>query len=82
MLALAPSFGKALQRRDLLSQPDPPGQPGSGIGEGPWGGPMRRVEQAAAATTLLMVQHAAGSPKEAVRKLLNDLRGQAHVCLR
>lgn len=82
MLALAPDFGQALQRRDLLKRHDPPGQPGGGIGQGQWGGPMTRVEQAAAATTLLMVRHAAGVPEEAVRKLLDDLRGQAHACLR
>ena len=82
MLALAPDFGQVLQRRDLLKQQGPPGQPAVGIVEGQWGGPLTRVEQAAAATTLLMVQHAAGLPEEQVHNLLNDLKSQAHVCLR
>ena len=82
MLVLASDFGQALRRRDLLKQ-DPPGQPGGGMGQGQWGGPTTtRVEQAAAATTLLMVQHTAGLPEEQIKKLLSDLRGQAHICLR
>jgi hypothetical protein len=82
MLALAPDFGQALLRPGLLSHPDPPTQPALGIGEGQWGGPLTRAQQAAAGTTLLMMQHAAGSPEEQIKKLLNDLRGQARVCLR
>lgn len=75
VLALTTTFGRALERPGVLTQQDPPGQPAAS-------GSMTRVERAAAATTLMMVQCTAKLPEKEMLELLGTLSHAAPICLR